>query len=185
MTDNENAQPAPTAPESERPERTDIPTTWDERTSLMTLLKYTRATARHKCEKLAEEHAREAPLPSSPLMTISGVVNHMRWVEYSWIDVVFFGGEDEGPWTKQDPDREFSIALEYPLEQVLTEYEQLADVHDARLAGISLDTHAQRRLRNGDHPTLRWILLHLIEENARHNGHLDILREMADGTTGD
>lgn len=185
MTDNENTPAAPTAPAPDKPERTDIPTSWDERASLMTLLRYTRATARYKCENLTEEHAREAPLPNSPLMTVSGVVNHMRWVEYSWIDVVFFGGEDEGPWTEQDPDREFSVALEHPLEQVLAEYDELAETHDAKLAGIDLDTHAQRRLRNGDHPTLRWILLHLIEENARHNGHLDILREMADGTTGD
>jgi len=185
VTDNENTPAAPTAPAPDKPERTDIPTSWDERASLMTLLRYTRATARYKCEDLTEEHAREAPLPNSPLMTVSGVVNHMRWVEYSWIDVVFFGGEDEGPWTEQDPDREFSVALEHPLEQVLAEYDELAETHDAKLAGIDLDTHAQRRLRNGDHPTLRWILLHLIEENARHNGHLDILREMADGTTGD
>lgn len=172
MTDDENA-------------RTDIPRAWDERTSLLTLLEYTRATARYKCENLAEEHARSAPLPASPLMTISGLVNHLRWVEYSWIDVVFFGGEDEGPWTEEEPDREFSIALDQPLGQVLAEYRQLADVHDAKLAEFDLDTRAQRRLKNGDHPTLRWIILHLIEENARHNGHIDILREMADGVTGD
>jgi uncharacterized damage-inducible protein DinB len=179
VTDDDTTQPSPA------PERTDIPAAWDERTSLLTLLEYTRATARYKCENLAEEHARAAPLPTSPLMTISGLVNHMRWVEYSWIDVVFFGGEDEGPWTKEDPDREFSVALDHPLEQVLAEYKQLADEHDAKLLAVGLDAPARRKLKNGDHPTLRWIILHLIEENARHNGHIDILRELADGVTGD
>jgi uncharacterized damage-inducible protein DinB len=149
------------------------------------MLEYTRATAKYKCENLSAEHARAAPLPGSPLMTIAGVVNHMRWVEHSWIDSRFFGGPDEGPWTDEDPDREFRIAVDIPLEQVVAEYEQTAREHDAKLVGVDLDTRAKKPLRSGEYPTLRWILLHLIEENARHNGHLDILRETADGVTGD
>jgi uncharacterized damage-inducible protein DinB len=169
----------------ENPQRTDVPTAWDERTGLLTLLRYTRATAKYKCENLAAENARLAPLPGSPLMTIAGVVNHMRWVEHAWIDSTFFGGEDQGPWTDEDPDREFRIAVDYPIEQVIAEYEQTAREHDAKLDGVDLDTRAKKGLRDGEYPTLRWILLHLIEENARHNGHLDILRELADGVTGD
>ena len=53
------------------------------------------------------------------------------------------------------------------------------------LAGLDLDDLSATPFRSGEKPMLRWVLLHLVEENARHNGHLDILRELADGRTGD
>jgi hypothetical protein len=55
----------------------------------------------------------------------------------------------------------------------------------ALVAETGLDVRSVQTLRSGDHVTLRWIILHLIEEIARHNGHIDLLREMADGVTGD
>ena len=60
--------------------RTDIPAGWDERTVLTTFLDYVRATVHAKCEDLAEADARRAPLPGSPLMTLAGLVNHLRWI---------------------------------------------------------------------------------------------------------
>jgi len=87
--------------------RTDIPAGWDERTTLTTFLDYVRA----KCEHLAEADARRAPLPGSPLMTLAGLVNHLRWVEYFWLQVMLLGEEDHGPWTEEDPDREMRIAV--------------------------------------------------------------------------
>ncbi|HKO84396.1 MAG TPA: DUF664 domain-containing protein, partial [Actinomycetota bacterium] len=60
--------------------RTDIPAGWDERTILTTFLDYVRATVHAKCEDLAEADARHAPLSTSPLMTLAGLVNHLRWV---------------------------------------------------------------------------------------------------------
>jgi hypothetical protein len=96
------ADEAPGIPPASRAD--DIPVSWDERTILTTFLDYARDTVHAKCAGITEEDARRAPLPGSPLMTISGLVSHLRWVEY--------------------------------------------------------------------------------EETARHNGHIDILREMADGVTG-
>ncbi|MEU2246468.1 DinB family protein [Streptomyces sp. NPDC019224] len=165
--------------------RTDSPPSWDERTQLATFLDYTRATARAKCEGLAQEDAVRAPLPGSPLMTLAGVVNHLRWVEYYWFEVVFLGHEDEGPWTDEDPDREMRIAVDVPLADVLREYEEQSARYRELVAAHDLDTRAQRVRVEGRRPDLRWILLHLIEETARHNGHLDIIREIVDGTTGD
>ncbi|MCZ9344035.1 DinB family protein, partial [Streptomyces sp. TRM76130] len=126
-----------------------------------------------------------ALLPGSPLMTMSGVISHLRWVEYYWFRVVFLGEEDRGPWTEEDPDREMRIAVDFPLTQLLDEYTEQSARHRELVAGSGLDKQAQRAVRDGLHVDLRWILLHLIEETARHNGHLDILREMLDGTTGD
>lgn len=165
--------------------RTDMPATGDERATLVTFLDYVRDTARAKCAELSEDHARSAPLPGSPLMTLSGVVNHLRWVEYWWFDVVFLGQDDEGPWTDEDPDREMRIALDFPVTDLLADYAAQNARHRDLVAAHSLEDLAQRPIRDGRRVNLRWILMHLIEETARHNGHLDILREMADGTKGD
>ena len=164
--------------------RTDVPPAWDERTILTSMLDYTRATVRAKCEGLAEAHAGAAPLPTSPLMTIGGLVSHLRWVEYSWFEVVLLGGVDEGPWTDEDPDREMRLGATTPLAVLLDEYDAQSRRYRDLVAGMDLDTRSKRPLSSGESPTLRWILFHLIEETARHNGHLDILRELADGTTG-
>ncbi|MDH2424073.1 DinB family protein [Sphaerisporangium sp. TRM90804] len=164
--------------------RTDVPETWDERAMLATFLDYARATAHTKCEGLSDEDARKAPLPGSPLMTVSGLINHLRWVEYSWFQVQFLGEEDLGPWTDEDPDREMRIAVDVPLATLLREYEEQCARYRELVAANDLDTPAKRTIRDGRHVTMRWIVMHLIEETARHNGHIDILREMADGVTG-
>ncbi|WP_306950382.1 DinB family protein [Streptomyces sp. B4I13] len=162
----------------------DMPSAWDERTQLTTFLDYARDTARAKCEDLSDAQAREAPLPGSPLMTPSGLISHLRWVEYYWFRVVFLGEEDEGPWTDEDPDREMRVAVDLPLARLLEEYARYAEQHRALVAEHGLDATAQRATRDGRHVDLRWILLHLVEETARHNGHLDVLRELIDGRTG-
>jgi uncharacterized damage-inducible protein DinB len=165
-------------------ERTDIPPAWDERTILTTFLDYVRATVRAKCQGVSEADARRAPLPTSPLMTLSGLVNHLRWVEYSWIEVVLLGQENNGPWTDEDPDREMRIAVDTPIAQLLDEYDAQSARYRELLASMDLETLSKRTMSTGEPVTLRWILMHLIEETARHNGHIDLLREMADGTTG-
>jgi uncharacterized damage-inducible protein DinB len=165
--------------------RTDTPSSWDERTQLTTFLDYARATARAKCEGASPQDARRAPLPGSPLMTLCGLISHLRWVEYYWFQVVFLGEEDQGPWTEEDPDREMRIAVDVPLERLLAEYEEQSARYRELVAATGLDTAAERPMRDGRHPDLRWVLLHLVEETSRHNGHLDVVRELLDGTTGD
>ncbi|MFD3661854.1 DinB family protein [Streptomyces sp. NPDC058659] len=162
----------------------DTPPAWDERTQLATFLDYTRDTARAKCDGVSAEDARKALLPGSPLMTMSGLINHLRWVEYYWFQVVLLGEEDQGPWTDEDPDREMRVAVDFPLPQLLDEYATHSARYRELVAATSLDERARRAGGDGRHVDLRWILLHLIEETSRHNGHLDILREMLDGTTG-
>ena len=165
--------------------RTDAPASWDERTTLLTMLQYTRDTAVEKCRGVGAEHVGSAPLATSPLMTIGGVVNHLRWVEHSWVENRFVDGPDLGPWTDDSPDQEFIDGATAPLTELLEGYQEQARRTDAIIAQHDLDDLSAVPLRSGVRPTLRWVLLHLIEENARHNGHLDILRELADGVTGD
>ncbi|MCX3059217.1 DinB family protein [Streptomyces beihaiensis] len=163
----------------------DMPAAWDERAQLTTFLDYARDTARAKCDGVCEENARKSLLPGSPLMTMSGLINHLRWVEYYWFQVVFLGEEDQGPWTDDDPDREMRVAVDFPLAQLLDEYAEHSARYRELVARTDLDQRAERPVRDGRHVDLRWILHHLVEETARHNGHLDIIREMLDGTTGD
>ena len=163
----------------------DIAASFDERTILTTFLDYARDTVHAKCAGLSDAGARKAPLPGSPLMTIAGLVSHLRWVEYGWIEVTLLGGESRAPWTGDDPDREMRIATEIPLSRLLADYRDACARHRELVAGLDLDTLSRGTLEWRSEPlTLRWILMHLIEETARHNGHIDILREMADGATG-
>lgn len=167
------------------PRTDDVPASFDERTVMDTMLDYARDTVHAKCAGLTDEHARRAVLPTSPLMSICGLVNHLRWVEHSWFETILLGGPDEGPWTDEDPDREMRIAVEVPIADLLAEYRAACDRHRALVAGLDLDTLSRGPMGWRDEPvTLRWIIMHMIEETARHNGHLDILRELADGATG-
>ncbi|MFF6774577.1 DinB family protein [Streptomyces sp. NPDC012637] len=168
-------------------ERTDTPPSWDERTQLTTFLDYARATAVAKCEGVSAEDARKAPLPHSPLMTLCGLISHLRWCEHWWLDVVFLGGELQGPLaeaTDDDPDPEMRTAVDIPLPRLIAEYEEQSARFRRLVADHGLDAKAKRPVRDGLEVDLRWILLHLIEETARHNGHLDIIRELLDGRTG-
>jgi uncharacterized damage-inducible protein DinB len=133
--------------------------------------------------EVLEVDARRALLSTSPLMTLTGLVNQLRWVEYYWFQVMLLGEEDHGPWTEEDPDREMRIAVAVPIAQLLEEYQAQCARYRDLVASLELDTPSKRPVRGGP-VTLRWILFHLIEETARHNGHLDILRELADGVTG-
>jgi uncharacterized damage-inducible protein DinB len=191
MTSPSPSQPVPaadstSASQSIAPGRTDdVPVSWDERTTLTTFLDYARDTVHAKCAGLSDADARRAPLPGSPLMTIAGLVSHLRWVESSWIEQRMLGGTISAPWTDEDPDREFRIAVDLPLAELLADYRNTCQRHNQLVAGLDLDTPSAGDLGWRAEPvTLRWILFHLVEETARHNGHLDLLRELADGARG-
>ena len=163
----------------------DVPPSWDERTILTTMLDYVRDTVHVKCAGLTDEQARSAPLPGSPLTTISTLVSHLRWVEHYWIRVILLGEDDPTPTTEDDPDAEMRLGLNVPLTRLLAEYRASCGQLSRLVAPLDLDTPSRGALSWRDEPvTLRWVLFHLIEETARHNGHIDILREMADGVTG-
>lgn len=162
----------------------DIPETYDERSVLLQMLHYAQDTAVMKVRGLSQELARTAPLPTSPLMSPANILNHLRWVERSWVNADLFGGEDDGPWTDENPDAEFEQGSQLPIDEVVALYEEEAARTRAVFAEVDLDM-VRRNERRRQPVTARWILQHLIEETARHNGHLDILRELADGETGD
>lgn len=163
--------------------RTDIPPTQDERTVLRTILDFTRETAIEKVEGLTDGQAQRALLDQSPLMAPGAIINHLRWVENWWFEIVLLGRPDEAPMTEDDPDGEFRVALTTPISTVIAEYREQIRRSDVVLSEHDLDLVSVQDGRDF-RPTLRWIVSHMIEETARHNGHLDILREQLDGSVG-
>jgi uncharacterized damage-inducible protein DinB len=166
--------------------RTDFPDAFDERTTLTQLLTYVRLTVHAKCVGLSQSDAVRTPLPSSPALSIAGLVSHLRWSEAFWIDVFFLGGPNQWPGTDDDSELQMRRGLERPLAELLDEYAAQAAHTDDVVAGRDWDAEsAGWDDRTGKPVALRYIITHLIHETARHNGHLDILRELADGVTGD
>jgi uncharacterized damage-inducible protein DinB len=160
-----------------------VPHAADEASMLIAWLDWHRATVFAKTEGLAEDLAHRPLLASSPVMTVAGLVSHLYWVERGWIEHTLLGGPDDQPWTAEDPDKDFK-ADGTPVAELLAAYERQCTRNNEVARSLSLDTVSVME-RRGEPVTLRWILLHLIEETARHNGHIDILREMLDGVTGD
>jgi hypothetical protein len=163
------------------------PLTGDERVQLVGWLDHLRSLVRIKCEGLGETDAHRKVLPTSPLMTVAGLVAHLRWVEYSWFSQNLFGTPDHGetPWTEGGhPDAEMFVD-DVPLAQLLDEYDAECARSNEIVAEFALDDVERAVFRDSGEPaSLRYILCHMIEETARHLGHLDIIRELLDGATG-
>ncbi|GGY00947.1 DinB family protein [Streptomyces hiroshimensis] len=163
--------------------RTRPPLTADERTQLLGWLDMQRAIVRWKCEGLSEADAHLSVLPASPLMTMAGIVSHLRWVEHLWFEVLFLGRPAEGP-QFEGPDDADMIVDGIPLAQLLSEYEQQCAVSNEIVAAHSLDETGRHPDYRSAGASLRWMLIHMVEETARHAGHMDAVRELIDGRKG-
>lgn len=160
------------------------PYTADERTQLVGWLDMQRAIIRWKCEDLSEEDAHRSVLPASPRMTIAGLVYHMRWVEHCWFEVLFLGRKAEGPQFDDGPEDADMMADGIPLAQLLAEYDRSCEVSNEIIAAHALDEVGKHPDFGASAASLRWMLLHMIEETARHAGHMDAIRELVDGEKG-
>jgi hypothetical protein len=156
----------------------------DERTQLVGWLDLQRAIVHWKCESLSEADAHRSVLPPSPLMTMAGVVSHLRWVEHLWFEVILLGRPAQGP--RFDEGREDADMMVDGIElaQLLEGYDRQCAVSNEIIAAHSLDDVGQHPDFRASAASLRWILLHMIEETARHAGHMDAIRELLDGTKG-
>ncbi|TWD80394.1 uncharacterized protein DUF664 [Kribbella amoyensis] len=156
----------------------------DERTQLVGWLDMQRALVRWKCEGLKPEDERRVVLPTSPLMTASGLVSHMRWTEHCWFEVLFLGGSSEGNPQFQEEPEDADMMVDAPLAQLLDEFEAQCARSNEIIAAHSLDETGKHPDFASGQSTLRWMVLHMLEETARHVGHLDTIRELLDGETG-
>ncbi len=156
----------------------------DERTQLLGWLDLQRALVRYKCEGLSEEDAHRAVVPSSPLMTMAGLVSHLRWVEHCWFEVLFLNRPSDMNPQFHDPDDGDFMVDDRPLAELLDEFEQQCAVSNEIVAAASLDDVGLNPDFGSATATLRWILLHMLEEVGRHVGQMDIVRELLDGRKG-
>jgi uncharacterized damage-inducible protein DinB len=156
----------------------------DERTQLVGWLDMQRELVHWKCEGLSDADAHRSVVPSSPLMTMAGVVSHLRWVEHCWFEVLFLGRPAEGPQFQEEPDDADMIVDGVALEQLLHEFEQQCKVSNEIIASHSLDDVGMHPDFGSAAATLRWMLIHMVEEVARHVGQMDIIRELLDGSKG-
>jgi uncharacterized damage-inducible protein DinB len=146
-------------------------------------LGFLRATAVNKVAGLPRELAVAAPMPASPGMSMLGVLKHLTAAERWWISLEgggkdlpsLWAGSPDPSWTVSEEDSPASVVAAYRAEWALSE---------AALAGMS-PSDRSRRAAGDTVFTVRWILTHLIQETARHAGHLDFLRELADGEVGE
>jgi uncharacterized damage-inducible protein DinB len=168
--------------------RIDPPSSGPELAQLSAFLDYQRETVLGKTEGVTAEQMAQRLPPSS--MTLGGLLNHLALVEDSWFRVRFAGLPDDEPWAgvdwDADPDHEFRTAADLAPDELRRRYrEACARSREVVDRAESLDQLSVEARRTGEHFDLRWMLLHLIEETARHAGHADLLREAIDGTVGE
>jgi hypothetical protein len=166
------------------PPRIRPPYVADERTQLVGWLDMQRAIIQWKCEGLSDADAHRSVLPTSPQMTMAGVISHMRWVENAWFEVLFLGRPAKGPQFEDGPEDADMMVEGIPLAQLLDEYDRQCAVSNEIIAAHSLDEVGRHPDFDSAAATLRWMLIHMVEETARHAGHVDTIRELLDGEKG-
>ena len=166
--------------------RVDPPIVADEREMLVCWLDFHRATLAIKCDGLSDDQLRERSAPPSSL-SLLGLVRHMADVERGWFRQVFANEDVPDLYYREDDhDADFNdIATADAAAAFATWKAECERARQVTATASSFDDLAKRPTSRGNIMSLRWIMVHMIEEYARHNGHADLLRERIDGVTGD
>jgi len=150
----------------------------DERELLDGFLDWFRGCALARVQGLDLEGATRVATPSG--LTLLGIVKHLTWVEEGWFGRHLHGDDLE----LTDNATSFVLTPSDTVASVIAAYEVAIEESRRIAAATSLDERARIPHDLFGPVTLRWILVHLIEETAAHKGHMDILRELTDGETG-
>jgi uncharacterized damage-inducible protein DinB len=171
--------------------RPEPPPAGDEIATLVGFLEFQRATLAWKSGGL--DAAGLSATVGASTMTLGGMLKHMALVEDFWFSVRLHGRDPAAVWEevdwKADPDWDWNSAGDDSPDQLLALWQEAVErsrsmTIDA-LSESGLDQLAKRPWHDGRAPSLRWILVHMIEEYARHNGHADLIRESIDGLVGE
>jgi uncharacterized damage-inducible protein DinB len=186
MTQNTPQQSTPQHFSQEWPDadaRVDPPRADGERETLLAFLDWHRETFALKCAGLSPEQLSAKAVEPSGL-SLHGILRHLAGVERWWLQRQF-AGHREVPllyYTDEDPNQDFDDLAGDPAEVLAVWRTQCARSREIVAATPSLE--ATGTSEHGQTISLRWVLLHMIAEYARHNGHADLLRERLDGVTG-
>jgi uncharacterized damage-inducible protein DinB len=162
-----------------------------ESATLLGFLDFQRATLEWKCRGVGPEGMRATVAAST--MTLGGLLKHMAYVEDRWFSRSLHRRKPHPPWDTvdwdADRDWEWNSSADDSPAQLRALWQDAVDRSRARVAEAmatgGLDQPAKQPWDDGRSPNLRWILCHMIEEYARHNGHADLIRESIDGETGE
>jgi len=152
----------------------------------MSFLDYYRAVLARKCVGLRSDQLQLTVAAST--LTLGRLLRHMAFVEDHWFQSVLLGRPLPDPWLGADwdaqPDWEMDTAVDFTPTELIEQFDEAVARSRAAIDRLDIETTAANE--GGGEPTsLRWILVHMIEEYARHCGHADLLREAIDGSTGD
>ena len=163
------------------PDRAERRQAGGERELLEWFLEFQRDTLLWKLNGLTREQLTAMHTPSG--MSLLGLLKHLAYVERNWFQIRFLGVPLSVPWRTDDPDADFRIEPDETAESVLDFYAR--EVGESRR--ILSDTRSLDELSQTGDPlrSMRWIMIHMIEETARHAGHADFMREFTDGQTGE
>jgi uncharacterized damage-inducible protein DinB len=158
-----------------------VPFTGDEKESLRVSLDRHRNAIEWKVSGLDDEGLRRRMTPSGT--SLLGLVKHLAAVEYSWFCETFGRETEPLPFVDGDPDADLRVEAGESTEEIFAFYARARAAADRVID--ELDVEDVGKAWFGETVSMRWVLIHMIEETARHAGHIDILRELIDGVTGD
>lgn len=146
----------------------------DELTTSLVYLRYLRGCVQTKLDGVDEAGARWSPVPSGT--SLLWLVKHLTFVETMWLPWGFAGLDVHVPANELDDGDTVASVLEG--------YREATRLGDEVVEGADPAQPSARQVTGDAPPSLRWVVVHLVDETARHAGHADLVRELLDGTTG-
>lgn len=158
-----------------------VPFTGSEKESLAASLRRHREAVRWKLEDLGDDALRRVMTPSGT--SLLGVTKHLGAMEYGWFATTFGRETEPLPLSDDDPELDLRVEANETTADILAFYARACAAADEVIAELDVETLGTAWF--GSEVSLRWVLIHMIEETARHAGQLDIVRELIDGAVGD
>ena len=158
-----------------------VPFTGEEKESLQVALERHRDAVLWKLEGLGDDDLRRQMTPSGT--SLLGLVKHLAAVEYGWFCDTFGREAEPMPFDEDDPDADLRIRPDETTGEVLAFYGRARAAADRAIDELEVEDTGTAWF--GETVTMRWVLIHMVEETARHAGHADIIRELIDGMAGD
>ncbi len=150
--------------------------------SAIAFLDFVRVTSINKLAGLTEEQARATLLPTSPVMSPLGLIKHLTAVQRQHIQIHIGGCDLPSLWRADDHDFEFRIGTDETIDSVVTAFDDEWERSRTTLSAASMEA---RIVAYGEPNLVGRLLMDVVQESARHLGHLDIVRELIDGATGE
>ena len=158
-----------------------VPLTGAEKESLHASLDRHRAVVLWKLDGLDDEQLRRPMTPSGT--NLLGLVKHLAAVEYGWFCETFGRETEPLPFDEDDENADLRIDPDETTEDIVAFYGRARAAADEVIDELGVEDLGKAWF--GETVSMRWVLIHMLEETARHAGHMDIVRELIDGATGD